>query len=165
MSDKINQRIASELSVGVGQVAAAVELLGEGATVPFIARYRKEADGRVGRHPVAQAGGAARLPARAGGPAHHRAQEHRGAGQAHPGAGARHRRCRHQGGAGGPVRAPPPKRRTKAQIAREAGLEPLAEALLANRGCLPDAEAAKFIDGEKGVEPMPRRRWTARAIS
>ena len=43
--DKINQRIAAELGVGVAQVAAAVELLGEGATVPFIARYRKEKTG------------------------------------------------------------------------------------------------------------------------
>ena len=43
--DKINQRIATELSVGVDQVAAAVEMLGEGATVPFIARYRKERTG------------------------------------------------------------------------------------------------------------------------
>jgi len=45
--DKINQRIATELSVGVLQVAAAVELLGEGATVPFIARYRKERTGSL----------------------------------------------------------------------------------------------------------------------
>ena len=44
-----------------------------------------------------------------------------------------------------------PKRRTKAMIAREAGLEPLADALLANPALVPDAEAAKFVDGEKGV--------------
>ena len=43
--DKINQRIATELGVGVAQVAATVELLDEGATVPFIARYRKEKTG------------------------------------------------------------------------------------------------------------------------
>jgi protein Tex len=43
--DKINQRIAEELGVAPGQVAAAVELLGEGSTVPFIARYRKEKTG------------------------------------------------------------------------------------------------------------------------
>ena len=43
--DKINQRIAGELGVGAGQVAAVVELLAEGATVPFIARYRKERTG------------------------------------------------------------------------------------------------------------------------
>src|SRR6185503_2366426 len=43
--DRINQRIAAELGVGVAQVVAAVELLGEGSTVPFIARYRKERTG------------------------------------------------------------------------------------------------------------------------
>src|SRR5690606_7139611 len=43
--NSINQRIAAELGVGVGQVAAAVALLDEGATVPFIARYRKEKTG------------------------------------------------------------------------------------------------------------------------
>ena len=40
--DKINQRNADELRVGAGQVAAAVALLDEGASVRFIARYRKE---------------------------------------------------------------------------------------------------------------------------
>src|SRR6476659_10776966 len=45
--DKINQRIAEELGVAPGQVAAAVELLGEGSTVPFIARYRKEKTGSL----------------------------------------------------------------------------------------------------------------------
>ena len=43
--DQINARIAQELNVATAQVAAAVELLGEGATVPFIARYRKEKTG------------------------------------------------------------------------------------------------------------------------
>ncbi|HSR81300.1 MAG TPA: Tex-like N-terminal domain-containing protein, partial [Hyphomicrobiaceae bacterium] len=43
--DRINQRIATELGVSIGQVSAAVDLLGEGATVPFIARYRKEKTG------------------------------------------------------------------------------------------------------------------------
>ena len=43
--DKINVRIAKELSVRVEQVAATVDLLNEGSTVPFIARYRKEKTG------------------------------------------------------------------------------------------------------------------------
>ncbi|NOU05196.1 MAG: RNA-binding transcriptional accessory protein, partial [Hyphomicrobiaceae bacterium] len=43
--DKINARIAAELGVQVSQVNATVELLAEGATVPFIARYRKEKTG------------------------------------------------------------------------------------------------------------------------
>lgn len=38
----INQRIAAELGVAVAQVDATVGLIGEGATIPFIARYRKE---------------------------------------------------------------------------------------------------------------------------
>ena len=42
---KITQLIATELNVGAHQVAAAVALLDEGATVPFIARYRKEVTG------------------------------------------------------------------------------------------------------------------------
>ena len=43
----INQRIADELSVNERQVAAAVQLLDEGSTVPFIARYRKEVTGQL----------------------------------------------------------------------------------------------------------------------
>lgn len=43
--DKINRQIAGELGVNAAQVAAVVDLLGEGATVPFIARYRKERTG------------------------------------------------------------------------------------------------------------------------
>ena len=45
--NKITQLIASELSVGAHQIAAAVALLNEGATVPFIARYRKEVTGNL----------------------------------------------------------------------------------------------------------------------
>ncbi|MFB6260439.1 MAG: Tex-like N-terminal domain-containing protein, partial [Thiohalorhabdaceae bacterium] len=45
MAPTIPSRIAGELGVTEGQVAAAVRLLDDGATVPFIARYRKEATG------------------------------------------------------------------------------------------------------------------------
>ena len=41
----ITQRIADELTVNAQQIAAAIELLDEGATVPFISRYRKEVTG------------------------------------------------------------------------------------------------------------------------
>src|ERR671918_905946 len=47
MSGSIHQRIAAELGVREGQVRAAVELLDDGATVPFIARYRKEVTGAL----------------------------------------------------------------------------------------------------------------------
>ena len=47
MTKPISQRIAEELSVNVAQVDAAIKLLDEGATVPFIARYRKEITGAL----------------------------------------------------------------------------------------------------------------------
>ena len=66
-----------------------------------------------------------------------------------------------------------PKRRTKAQIAREAGLEPLADALLANPMLDPEAEAAEIPASPRSVPDRattpacrtPRPRWTARARS
>jgi protein Tex len=47
MTNAIAERIAQELSVHAHQVDAAIKLLDEGATVPFIARYRKEATGAL----------------------------------------------------------------------------------------------------------------------
>ena len=95
--DKINQRIAAELGVGVAQVAAAVELLGEGSTVPFIARYRKEKTGGLDdtqlRKLEERLGYLRELEDRRA----DRAQEHRGAGQADAGA------------ARAPSTAPPPR--------------------------------------------------------
>jgi uncharacterized protein len=149
--DRINQRIASELGVGVSQVAAAVDLLGEGSTVPFIARYRKERTGGLDDTQLRK------LEERLG---YLRELEDRRATVL--------KSIEEQGKLTAELAraindadtkvaledlyAPyRPKRRTKAQIAREAGLEPLAEALLANPALAPDAEAAKFVNGEKGV--------------
>ncbi|HEX5999122.1 MAG TPA: Tex family protein [Hyphomicrobiaceae bacterium] len=164
MSDKINQRIASELSVGVGQVAAAVELLGEGATVPFIARYRKERTGGLDDTQLRK------LDERLG---YLRELEDRRATVL--------KSIDEQGkmtpelafainGAETKVEledlyAPyKPKRRTKAQIAREAGLEPLVDALLANPALALNAEATKFIDAEKGVADVKAALDGARHI-
>jgi uncharacterized protein len=57
-----------------------------------------------------------------------------------------------------------PKRRTKAQIAREAGLEPLADALLDNRKLIPEQAAAAYIDNEKGVADIATALDGARQI-
>ncbi|MBO0764313.1 MAG: RNA-binding transcriptional accessory protein [Hyphomicrobiaceae bacterium] len=149
--DKINQRIAMELGVGAGQVTAAVELLGEGATVPFIARYRKERTGGLDDTQLR------RLEERLG---YLRALEERRATvlksiEEHGKLTAELARAINDADTKvvledlyAPYR---PKRRTKAQIAREAGLEPLADALLADPALVPDAEAAAFVDGNKGV--------------
>jgi len=149
--DKISQRIATELRVGVAQVAATVELLGEGATVPFIARYRKEKTGGLDDTQLRK------LEERLG---YLRELEERRAtvlnsieeqGKltpelAHAINGAETKVALED------LYAPyKPKRRTKAQIAREAGLEPLADALLANPALDPRAEAARFASAEKGV--------------
>jgi uncharacterized protein len=149
--DKINQRIATELGVGVGQVASAVQLLGEGATVPFIARYRKERTGGLDDTQLRK------LEERLG---YLRELEDRRAtvlrsiedqGKLTPEL-ARAINDADTKVALEDLYAPyRPKRRTKAQIAREAGLEPLADALLANPALPPEAEAAKFVNGEKGI--------------
>jgi len=150
--EKINNRIATELGVAARQVMAAVELLDEGATVPFIARYRKEKTGGLDDTQLRK------LEERLG---YLRELEDRrasvlktieGLGKLTP------ELARSIDGAATKIEledlyAPfKPKRRTKAQIAREAGLEPLTEALLKNPNLDPATEAAKFIDAEKGVE-------------
>jgi uncharacterized protein len=162
--DKIIARIAQELSVGPRQVSAAVELLGEGATVPFIARYRKERTGGLDDTQLR------RLEERL---SYLRELEDR--------RGTVRKSIEEQGkltpdlaraieGADTKVAledlyAPyKPKRRTKAQIAREAGLEPLIDALLANPALAPDTEAGRFIDAEKGVADVKAALDGARSI-
>ncbi|WP_305728608.1 Tex-like N-terminal domain-containing protein, partial [Burkholderia ubonensis] len=129
---KIVQRIATELTVQPRQVAAAVQLLDEGATVPFIARYRKEVTGNLDDTQLRQ------LEERL---LYLRELEERRA--------TILASIDEQGKLTDALRAAidaadskqvledlylpyKPKRRTRAQIAREAGLEPLAQALLGN---------------------------------
>ncbi|OIQ98348.1 hypothetical protein GALL_196260 [mine drainage metagenome] len=147
----ISRRIAEELSVAEPQVEAAVRLLDEGNTVPFVARYRKEATGGLDDTQLR------RLEERLG---YLRELEDRRA--------AILKSIEEQGKlsaelaaeiAGADTKARledlylpyKPKRRSKAQIAREAGLEPLAEALLADPALSPEAAAASYVDADKGV--------------
>ena len=149
--ESINARIAKELSVQLSQVDAAVDLLGDGATVPFIARYRKEKTGGLDDTQLRK------LEERLG---YLQELEDRRStvlkaigdqGKLTPDL------QRAISGAESKVEledlyAPYKlKRRTKAQIAREAGLEPLAEALLVNPSLDPSREAEKYVSTEKGV--------------
>jgi uncharacterized protein len=154
---KIVQLIAQELSVKAPQVAAAVELLDEGATVPFIARYRKEATGNLDDTQLRT------LEERL---LYLRELEERRAAilasideqgkltDALKGAieGAATKQALED------LYLPyKPKRRTKAQIAREAGLEPLADALYGNPLLDPATEAAKYlrvVPAAEGVEAI-----------
>ncbi|WP_339154616.1 Tex family protein [Actinomadura luteofluorescens] len=160
----ITERIAEEIGVREGQVRVAVDLLDGGATVPFIARYRKEATGALDD---------AQLRALEERLRYLRELDERRA--------AILESVESQGKLTGELRAQimtadskarlediylpyKPKRRTKAQIAREAGLEPLAEALLGDPSRDPRAEAAAFVDEEKGVADEAAALEGARAI-
>ena len=145
MPATIENRIAQELSATVQQVAAAVALLDEGATVPFISRYRKEATGGLDDTQLRK------LQERL---IYLRELEERRA--------AILTSIDEQGKLTPALRASLDaadtkqrledlylpyklKRRTKAQIAREAGLDRLAASLLADHTGNPEAEAAKYL--------------------
>jgi uncharacterized protein len=153
----IGARIATELGIKPTQVAAAVALLYEGSTVPFIARYRKEATGGLDDVQLRA------LEERLG---YLRELEQRRA--------AILESIRSQGKLTPELQAAidtaetkqrledlyapyKPKRRTKAQIAREAGLDVLAHSLLADPSLDPDAEASKYLkpafETENGANP------------
>lgn len=172
--DKILLQIAEELKVRPAQVNAAVELLDGGATVPFIARYRKEATDGLDDTQLRE------LEARLG---YLRELEERRA--------AVLKSIEEQGKLtpelqaailGAPTKQEledlylpyKPKRRTKGMIAREAGLEPLADKLFADPTLDPQAEAAAFINAElgfadsfavlDGVRDLLSERWAEDAV-
>ncbi|WP_329572200.1 Tex family protein [Kitasatospora sp. NBC_01266] len=154
--------MAEELGVREGQVKAAVELLDGGATVPFIARYRKEVTGELDDAQLRTLEERLRYL---------RELEERRT--------AVLESIEAQGKLDDALRAQilaadskarlediylpfKPKRRTKAQIAREAGLEPLAEQLLADPAQDPAALAAGFLNEQ--VADAPAALEGARAI-
>ena len=153
---RIVARIADELSIRPQQVTATVELIDGGATVPFIARYRKEVTGGLDDTQLRT------LDERL---VYLRELEERRAAivESIAGQGKLTEALAAQIAAADtkqrledlylPYK---PRRRTKGQIAREAGLEPLADALLADPTLDPQAEAQKYLrapdeNGEHGV--------------
>ncbi|MBH0184942.1 MAG: RNA-binding transcriptional accessory protein [Nitrospira sp.] len=142
---KIVSLIAKELNAGVHQVAAAVALLDEGSTVPFIARYRKEATGNLDDTQLRT------LEERL---LYLRELEVRRAAilASIEEQGKLTDALRERIEAAATKQAVEdlylpfkPKRRTRAQIAREAGLEPLADGLLADPTLNPEQEALQYI--------------------
>src|ERR1700692_4454705 len=160
----IYRRIAEELGVREQQVEATVGLLDGGATVPFVARYRKEITGALDDAQLRT------LEERLN---YLRELEERRK--------AILESVREQGKLDAALEAAimaadskgrlediylpfKPKRRTKAEIAREAGLEPLAELLLAQPENDPQALAAPFVDADKQVADVAAALEGARAI-
>ena len=162
--DLINQRIADELGVGVGQVAAAAELMGEGATVPFIARYRKEKTGGLDdtqlRTLETRLSYLRELEERRATVLRSIEQQDKLTPALAAAIGAARTKVELED-----LYAPyKPKRRSKAQIARAAGLEPLAEALLRNPALDPVATAGDFVDPGRGVSDVKAALDGARQI-
>ena len=172
--DKILLQIAAELKVRPAQVKAAVELLDGGATVPFIARYRKEATDNLDDVQLRE------LEARL---SYLRELEERRT--------AVLKSIDEQGKLTQELRAAveaaptkqeledlylpyKPKRRTKAMIAREAGIEPLADKLFADPSLDPLSEAAAFVNADAGfadahavldgVRDILSERWAEDAV-
>ncbi|QDH69655.1 Tex family protein [Marilutibacter alkalisoli] len=160
----IAARIAEEIGAQPAQAVAAIGLLDEGATVPFIARYRKEVTGGLDDTQLRN------LETRL---TYLRELEDRRI--------AVLASVDEQGKLTDELRADieaadskarledlylpyKPKRRTKAQIAREAGLEPLADGLLADPSQVPEEVAAAYVDADKGVADAKAALDGARAI-
>lgn len=161
---KIARLIAEEINAQPQQALSAIALLDEGATVPFIARYRKEVTGGLDDTQLRN------LETRL---TYLRELEDRRV--------AVLASIEEQGKMTDALRADiiaadskarledlylpyKQKRRTRAQIAREAGLEPLADSLLADPTQVPETLAAGYIDAEKGVADAKAALDGARAI-
>ncbi|MBY0257532.1 Tex family protein, partial [Methylobacterium sp.] len=160
----INTSLAAELGVAEWQVKAAVDLLDGGATVPFIARYRKEVTGTLDDTQLRN------LEERL---AYLRDLEARRAavleaieaqGKLEPGLKARILAAETKARLEDLYLPFKLKRRTKAQAAREAGLEPLAVALLTRPDQGPEAAARAYVDAAKGIADAEAALEGARAI-
>lgn len=150
MLPSIAQRLANELNVRKAQVVDTIALLDEGASVPFISRYRKEATGGLDDTQLRNLDERLRYL--------RELEERRTAVVAS---------VEEQGKLSDALKAQllqadtkqrledlylpyKPKRRTKAHIAREAGLEPLADALLLNPSLTPETQATDYINSNAG---------------
>lgn len=164
IAEQIARTIAAEIGAQPAQARSAIALLDEGATVPFIARYRKEVTGGLDDTQLRDLETRLRYL---------RELEDRRAAVLDS--------IAEQGKLSDALRADieaadskarledlylpyKPKRRTKAQIAREAGLEPLADGLLADPTLQPETFAAAFVSEEKQVADVKAALDGARAI-
>src|SRR3954469_13062499 len=147
----IGQRIAGELNAQEWQVKAAIDLLDGGATVPFIARYRKEATGTLDDAQLRTLEERLRYL--------RELEERRTAilesiesqGKLDDGLRAQIMAADTKARLEDIYLPYKPKRRTKAQIAREAGLEPLADQLLADPSLDPHEAAAPYVKDDLDV--------------
>ncbi|MFE5298736.1 Tex family protein [Streptomyces sp. NPDC056632] len=164
MTTSIEARIAEELGVRERQVKAAVELLDGGSTVPFIARYRKEATEMLDDAQLRTLEERLRYLRELEDRRTAVLDSVREQGKLTPELEEQIRAADTKARLEDIYLPFKPKRRTKAQIAREAGLAPLAEGLLADPSVDPLTAAAAFVDPDKGVADPAAALEGARAV-
>ncbi|MFC9247863.1 Tex family protein [Streptomyces sp. NPDC057136] len=164
MTTSIEGRIAEELGVRERQVKAAVELLDGGSTVPFIARYRKEATEMLDDAQLRTLEERLRYLRELEDRRAAILESVREQGKLDEALEARIRAADTKARLEDIYLPFKPKRRTKAQIAREAGLGPLADRLLGDQSVDPLVAAAAFVDADKGVADGAAALDGARAI-
>ena len=144
-------RLVEELSITPRQIMAVARLLSEGNTIPFIARYRKEVHGNLDEVQISK------IQERLN---YHKELEDRRAtilnsieeqGKMTDALKAKIQACTSKTVLEDLYLPYKPKRRTRAMIAREKGLEPLAVTILEQGAGLPESAAAAFVSAEKGV--------------
>lgn len=160
----INETIASRLNVKSSQIDAAVKLLDDGATVPFIARYRKEVTGHLTdthlRQLETELAYLRELDARKLTILDAIKKQEKLTPALETAIKAASTKTQLED-----LYLPyKPKRRTKALIAIEAGLEPLAKALLETPDTNPEEHAATFVNIEKGIDTVEKALNGARDI-
>ena len=164
VATSIDRQIALELRVREEQIVAAVALLDGGATVPFIARYRKEATGALDDAQLRTLDERLRYLRELEERRTFILNSIRKQGKLDDALEAAIRDADSKGRLEDIYLPFKPKRRTKAEMAKEAGLEPLADLLLAHSENDPLVVAARFVDAEKQVADVAAALEGARSI-
>ena len=164
MNEKHIKQISEELNLQSNQVRAVYALIEDGATIPFIARYRKEAIGSLDEvavtairdrlHQLDELESRRETILRSLEEHHHLTDELKN----------KVREAETLSVLEDIYLPYRPKRRTKATLAKEKGLEPLALRMFEQKGIDPSAEGAAFVDSEKGVETVDQALAGARDI-
>ena len=149
MADKLSTLISQELNIPINQVAGTVNLLDDGATIPFISRYRKEATGNLDDFSIQSIDQRLR---------YYRELEKRRAtilktieaqDKLTPELADRINNCWDANTLEDIYLPYKPKRKTRAEAARQLGLEPLAKIIMAQRSGDIEERARQFVDGDK----------------
>jgi uncharacterized protein len=164
MQDPFVQRIAAETNLNPRSIAAVLALLAEGATVPFIARYRKEATGSLDEVEITTIRDRDKQLKELAARKEVILNSIQEQGQLTPELKRKVEAAATMAELEDIYLPYRPKRRTRATIAKEKGLEPLAELIFAQGSGYPEALATRFVSAAKGVADVDEALAGARDI-